>query len=60
MCAMIITCGAGCALCVASPILTWLACEYENELIHIASIASLLIGEILIWIYLAWFLMTRV
>ena len=60
MCAMIIACGVGCALCVVSLILRWIGCEYENEVAYTASVASLWLGEILIWIYLVWFLVTRV
>ena len=59
--AIIIIAVIGCALCILAPVLAWIACErIMDERLHIASVASLLLGEILIWIYLAWFFTTRV
>lgn len=57
---MIIICGVGCFLCILAPVLMWAACERMDDRLNVTGIASLLLGEILIWIYLAWFFMTRV
>ncbi len=60
MCAMIITGVIGCVFCILAPVLMWVAYVRMNEATNIAGIASLLIGEILVWVYLVWFLVTRV
>lgn len=49
---VIIIGASGCLLAILAPILRWIACDRMNDRIYAASVLSLWLGEILIWLYL--------
>lgn len=46
----------GSILCILAPALVWVAYDRMDDAIYTAGIVSLILGEILVWVYLTWFL----
>ena len=45
----------GSVLCILAPALVWVAYDRMDDAIYTAGMASLILGEILVWVYLTWF-----